>query len=145
MSAWHATFTKLPPRGVSAEALPSFPLIVPEPDADIRRVLDAAAQQAGVLNELNIALEMGGWQAILAYVREGLGVGVVTQTAFEQDPHGLEIRHLNRKTFPPTRLRLICRTRLTAPDELDLSPPAARFRELLLEEGRKLAGDRSTK
>jgi DNA-binding transcriptional LysR family regulator len=136
MPAWHAAFLKLPPRGVSAEALPSFPLIVPEPDADIRRILDAAAQQAGVLNELNIALEIGGWQAILAYVREGLGVGVVTQTAFEQEPHQLEIRQLNRRTFPPTRLRLICRTRLTAPDELDLSAAAARFRELLLEEGR---------
>jgi DNA-binding transcriptional LysR family regulator len=141
MPAWHVAFTKLPPRGVSAEALPSFPLIVPEPDADIRRVLDAAAMQAGVLNELNIALEMGGWQAILAYVRVGLGVGMVTQTAFEQDPQGLEIRHLNRRAFPPTRLRLICRTRLTSPDELDLSPEAARFRELLLEEGRKMAGD----
>ena len=141
MPAWHVAFTKLPPRGVSAEALPSFPLIVPEPDADVRRVLDAAAQQAGVLNELEAALEMGGWQAILAYVRVGLGVGMVTQTAFEQDPQGLEIRHLNRRAFPPTRLRLICRTRLTSPDELDLSPEAARFRELLLEEGRKMAGD----
>lgn len=137
MPVWHPAFTKLPPRGVSAEALTPFPLILPEPDADVRRVLDAAAQQAGVLNELNIALEMGGWQAILAYVREGLGVGVVTQTAFEQDQHELEIRLLNRRAFPPTRLRLICRTRLTAPDELDLSPSAVRFRELLLEEGRK--------
>jgi len=130
---------------VSAEALRSFPLIVPEPNADVRRVLDAAVQQAGVLNELNIALEVGGWQSILAYVREGLGVGVVTQTVFEQDPHGLEIRLLNRRAFPPTRLRLICRTRLTAPDELDLSPSAALFRELLLEEGRNPAGDRSMK
>jgi DNA-binding transcriptional LysR family regulator len=145
LPAWHAAFMKLPPRGVSAEALPSLPLILPEPDADLRRVLDAAAQQAGVLNELNIALEVGGWQAILAYVHEGLGVGVVTQSAVEQDPHGLEIRLLNRRAFPPTRLRLICRTRLTAPDELDLSPPAARFRELLLEEGRKVAGERSIK
>jgi DNA-binding transcriptional LysR family regulator len=143
MPAWHAAFTKLPPRGVSAEALRSFPLIVPEPNADVRRVLDAAAQQAGVLNELIIALEVGGWQAILAYVREELGVGVVTQTVLEQDPHGLEIRLLNRRAFPPTRLRLICRTRLSEPDELDLSPPAARFRELLLEEGRNLAGDNS--
>jgi DNA-binding transcriptional LysR family regulator len=136
--AWHAAFMKLSPRGVSAEALPSFPLIVPEPDADVRRVLDAAVQQVGVLNQLEVVLEMGGWQAILAYVREGLGVGVVTRTAFEQDPHGLEIRMLNRRAFPPTRLRLICRTRLTAPEELDLSPSAARFRELLLEEGRNL-------
>ncbi len=37
MPAWHAVFTKLPPRGVPAEALRSFPLIVPEPDADVRR------------------------------------------------------------------------------------------------------------
>ena len=145
MPAWYAAFTKLPTRGVSAEALPSFPLILPEPDAEVRRVLDAAAQQAGVVNELNVTLEMGGWQAILAYVRERLGVGVVTQTAFEQEPHGLEIRLLNRRAFPPTRLRLICRTSLTAPDELDLSPPAARFRELLLEEVRKPAGDRAVR
>lgn len=145
MPAWHTAFTKLPPRGVSAEALPSFPLILPEPDADVQRVLDAAAQQAGMLSELSIALEMGGWQTILAYVREGLGVGVVTQTAFEQDPHGLDIRHFSRRVFPPTRVRLICRMRLTAPDELDLSPAAARFRELVVEEGRNLAGDRCTK
>jgi DNA-binding transcriptional LysR family regulator len=133
MPSWHAAFTKLPPRVVSVEPLPSFPLILSEPDADIRRVLEAAAQQAGVLNELNITLEMGGWQAIPAYVHEGLGVGVVTQTAFEQDPHGLEIRYLNRRAYPPTRLRLICRTRLAASDELDLSAPAARFST----EGRK--------
>jgi DNA-binding transcriptional LysR family regulator len=145
MPAWHTAFTKLPPRGVSAEALPSFPLILPEPDADIRLILDAAAQQAGVLNELQVFLELGGWQAILAYVREGLGVGMVTQSAFEQDPEGVEIRHLNRRAFPPTRLRLICRTRLTVLDELDLSSAAARFRELLMEEGRRPVGDRPTK
>lgn len=143
MPAWHAAFMKLPPRGVSAEVLPSFPLILPEPDADIRRVLDVAAGQAGVLNELNIALEMGGWQAILAYVREGLGVGVVPRTALEQDARGLESRQLNRRAFPPTRLRLICRTRLTTPDELDLSPSATRFRELFLEEGRNPVGNRN--
>lgn len=145
MPAWNAAFTKLPLRGVSAEALALFPLILPEPDADVRSVLDAAAQQASVLNELNIALEVGGWQAILAYVREGLGVGVVTQTAFEQDSQGLEIRQLNHRAFPPTRLRLICRTRLSAPDELDLSPSATRFRELLLEEGRNLTKGKFTK
>lgn len=145
MPVWHSAFMKLPPGGVSVEALPLFPLILPEPDADVRRVLDAAAQQAGVLNELMVSLEMGGWQAILAYVREGLGVGVVTKSAFEQDSHGLEIRLLNRRACPPTRLRLICRKRLTALAELDLSPSAARFRELVLEEGRKVSGDRSMK
>jgi DNA-binding transcriptional LysR family regulator len=130
---------------VSAEALRSFPLVLPEPDADVRRVLDAAAQQAGVLNELVVALEMGGWQAVLAYVHEGVGVGVVTQSALERDPEGLEARLLNRRAFPPTRLRLICRTRLSTPHELDLSPPAARFRELLLEEGRVVAEVRPAK
>jgi len=135
-SAWYPAFARLPQKGVPAEALRSFPLIVPEPDAGVRRVIDAAAQAAGVLNELSVVLEVGGWQAILAYVREGLGVGVVTKTAFEQEPHGLEGRWLNRKTFPPQRVRLICRKRSAVPNDLDLSSPAARFRELLLEEGR---------
>lgn len=139
-SAWYPAFARLPPKGVPAEALRSFPLIVPEPDAGVRRALDAAAEAAGVLNELSVVLEVGGWQAILAYVREGLGVGVVTQIAFEQDSHGLEGRWLNRKTFPPQRVRLICRKRSAAPNDLDLSPPATRFRELLLEEGRSPRG-----
>jgi DNA-binding transcriptional LysR family regulator len=135
-SVWYPAFTRLPPKGVPAEALRSFPLIVPEPDAGVRRILDAAAQAAGVLNELGVVLEVGGWPAILAYVREGLGVGLVTQTAFEQKSQGLEARWLNRKTFPPQRVRLICRKCSAAPNDLDLSPPATRFRELLLEEGR---------
>jgi DNA-binding transcriptional LysR family regulator len=133
---WHGAFVKLATRGVAAEALRSFPLILPEPDADVRRTIDAAAQAAGILGELRIALEVGGWQTILAYARVGLGVGVVTQTAFAHEPGGLEARALNRKTFPPPRTRVICRTCPGAAGELDLPGPAARFRELLLEEGR---------
>jgi DNA-binding transcriptional LysR family regulator len=137
---WHRAFAKLPARGVPVEALKSFPLILPEPDADVRRTIDAAAQAAGILTELQVALEIGGWQTILAYAREGLGVGVVTETALAQEPAGLEARALNRKTFPPPRIKLICRTRPAAPGELDLSGSALRFRELLLEEGRKAGG-----
>jgi DNA-binding transcriptional LysR family regulator len=138
--AWHEAFTRLPQRGASAEALRRFPLIVPEPDADVRRVIDAAARAAGVLSELQPVLEIGGWQAILAYARAGLGVGVVPRPAFEQAPDGLEARPLDRKVFPPIRVRLICRPRPDGSGEPDLSPAALRFRELLLEEGRRTRG-----
>jgi DNA-binding transcriptional LysR family regulator len=131
---WSKAFARLPARGASAEALRALPLILPEPDADIRRQIDQAARTAGVLGEWNVVLEIGGWQAILAYARAGLGVGVVTRSAYERHAKDLECRPLDAKTFPPTRVRLICRRRSATAEDLDLSPAAARFRELLLDE-----------
>jgi DNA-binding transcriptional LysR family regulator len=131
---WLRAFTKLPVEAAPAEALRAFPLILPEPDADVRRQIEQAARSAGVRGEWHVALEVGGWQVILAYARLGLGVGVVTQTAFEQCPDGLVRRRLDPKTFPPTRVRLICRKRAPTPDELDLAPAAHRFRQLILAE-----------
>jgi DNA-binding transcriptional LysR family regulator len=132
--AWLGKFVRLSGKGVAAEALRSLPLILPEPDADIRRRIDQAARAAGVLGEWDVLLEIGGWQTILAYVRAGLGVGVVTRTAFARHGAGLESRPLDARVFAPSRLRLICRRRSPAADDLDLSEPAARFRTLLLEE-----------
>ncbi len=132
--SWSKAFAKLPARGASAEALRAFPLILPEPDADIRRQIDQVARTAGVLGDWHVVLEIGGWQAILAYARAGLGVGVVTRSAYERQTEDLECRPLDAKLFPPTRVRLICRRRSAAAEDLDLTPAAGRFRELLLDE-----------
>lgn len=132
---WSKAWVKIPARGASPEALRAFPLILPEPDADIRRQIDQAGRTAGVLGEWNVVLEIGGWQAILAYARAGLGVGVVTRSAYERQSADLDCRALDPRLFPPTRVRIICRRRSTSAEDLDLSPTAGRFRELLLEEG----------
>jgi DNA-binding transcriptional LysR family regulator len=133
---WAKAFARLPARGATPEALRGLPLILPEPDAGIRRQIDQVGRSAGVLGEWNVVLEIGGWQTILAYARAGLGVGVVTRSVFERQAEGLDCRPLDPRVFAPSRVRLICRRRSTSPEDLDLTPAAARFRDLLLQEGR---------
>src|SRR5208282_6675010 len=58
------------------KAFCSFPLILPEPDAGIRKGLDEVVRSRSLLNKLDIAPEIGGWPTILAYVRDGFGVGL---------------------------------------------------------------------
>lgn len=135
--AWLGRFAKLSTRAVSADALRGLPLILPEPDSDIRRRIDLAARSASVLGEWSVLLEVGGWQTILAYVRAGLGVGVVTRSALVRHGEGLDSRPLDPKVFAPNRVRLVCRRRSAAADDLDLSAAAARFRTLLMEEATK--------
>jgi len=60
------------------KAFCSFPLILPEPDAGIRKGLDEVVRSSSLLNKLDIVPEIGGWSTILAYVRDGFGVGVVS-------------------------------------------------------------------
>jgi DNA-binding transcriptional LysR family regulator len=134
-ASWYAAFRALPRKAVQPEALASFPLILPEPDAHSRRQFDAVTRRANVQDRLNIVLEMGGWQTILTYVRHGLGVGLLTQEAFDLDPDGLEVRRLDPTVFRPQPVRLICRKRSPAEGDLDLTTGAAEFRKLLLEEG----------
>ncbi len=58
------------------KAFCSFPVILPEPDADIGKGLDEVVRSRSLLNKLDIAPEIGGWATILAYVRDGFGVGL---------------------------------------------------------------------
>src|SRR5262249_53985635 len=57
---------------------------------------------------LDIALEVGGWSTILAYVRDGFGVGLVCEAAVG-GADGLVVRPLDAAAFPPIEARLICR------------------------------------
>ena len=90
-SPWARAVRGLSRDAVPARALTDFPLIVPEPDAGIRKVIDDALHREGLQNKLNIVLEVGGWTTIMAYVRDGFGVGVVSEGAVNETK-GLTIR-----------------------------------------------------
>jgi len=122
-SKWESKLRALPKAGAAPEAFCSFPLILPEPDAGIRKGLDEVLRSRGILNKLDIALEIGGWATILAYVRDGFGVGVVSEGALT-DMEGVTLRKLDPGSFDPIVARLICR-RATGPgEEPDLSEPS---------------------
>jgi len=120
---WESKLRSLPKAGAPPEAFCSFPLILPEPDAGIRKGLDEVLRSRGLLNKLDIALEIGGWSTILAYVRDGFGVGLVSEGALT-DSEGLTLRKLEPGSFDPIVARIICR-RATGPgEEPDLNEPA---------------------
>ena len=97
-SPWIRVVRALPKDSVPARALAEFPLVVPEPDAGIRKVIDQVLHQEGLQNKLNIVLEVGGWATILAYVRDGFGVGVVSLGAVNETK-GLMVRRSTRMCF----------------------------------------------
>jgi len=129
-SRWESKVRSLPRAGAAPKAFCSFPLILPEPDAGIRKGLDEVLRSSGLLNQLDIALEVGGWATILAYVRDGFGVGLVSEGALD-DPSGLTVRPLDRTTFPPISAKLICRRLAGSGDGLDLSEEAMTWRRFL--------------
>jgi DNA-binding transcriptional LysR family regulator len=127
---WESKLKALPKSGVPAEAFGSFPLILPEPDAGIRKGLDEVLRSRGLLGKLDIALEIGGWATILAYVRDGFGVGLVSEGALEEIK-GLSVRPLDRTTFSPIEAKIICRRLAGSGDELDLSDSGMMRRQSL--------------
>ena len=126
---WAGAFRKVLKTRAPAEAFLGYPLILPEPNAGIRKSVDRVLERKGLLGQLDIALEIGGWAAILTYVREKFGVGLVAESAL-QKADDLLVRYLDAKTFMPVVTRLICR-RLPGSEELDLTPAARKFYETL--------------
>jgi DNA-binding transcriptional LysR family regulator len=119
--------TKAPPT-----AFLGYPLILPAPDAGIRKGVDRGLRRAGVLAELNVALEVGGWPTILAYVRAGLGVGLVSRAAVPESG-SLIVRGLDPEAFPPIETKVICRRLLGTGEDLDLTADARAFRDCLFQ------------
>ena len=74
-------FQALPDKAVPPKALTRFPLILPDPDAGIRRDFDRRCRDVGVLDRLRVVAEVGPWQTALTYVRDAVGVGVVPRSA----------------------------------------------------------------
>ncbi len=122
-STWNQAVRGLPKEGVSVEALASFPLILPEPGAGIRKGIDAVLHRQGVLGRLQVALEIGGWGTILAYVRDGFGVAIVSEVTI-LERKGLTIRPLDPRAFPSIEAKLIGRRLGGSGDQWDLSEMA---------------------
>jgi DNA-binding transcriptional LysR family regulator len=116
---WAAAFRKLPD-SVPARALTSFPLVLPEPDASLRKELDRRLRSADVEGDLQVVLEVGGWRALLAYVRAGIGVGLVPQSLLVPRRAGLLVKSPAAALAPANTVRLICRYDPDHPDQLDL-------------------------
>ncbi len=129
---WREAFEALNDSQVEAEALTRFPLILPEPDAGVRAILNRDLEASGVTDRLSVAMEIGGWSAIVAFVREGLGVGVVSLSACSDRKGLLPLKYLDSDRFRPIPLHLVCRKQAPAGDRLDLSDDAERFRGHLI-------------
>jgi DNA-binding transcriptional LysR family regulator len=130
-SPWERSLRGLPKSGAPVEALADFPLILPEPDSGLRRELDVVLRRHGLLDKLALTLEIGGWPTILAYVRDGFGVGVVSEAALD-DAAGLTTQRLDPSTIPPIEAKLICRELPGSGHKLALSESARLWRDLLL-------------
>jgi DNA-binding transcriptional LysR family regulator len=138
-SKWAPKLRALPKAGVPPQALVSFPLILPEADAGIRRSLDEVLRSRGLLNKLDVALEIGGWPTILAYVKDRFGVGLVSEAALEGSK-GLTVRRLDPASFEPTEAKLISRRLAGSGEELDLSEQAQAWKQMLCLVARQRAG-----
>ncbi len=127
---WDSKVRSLPRAGAPPEALCSFPLVLPEPDSAIRKSLDQVMRSRGLLDKLDIAVEIGGWGTILEYVRDGFGVGVAIDVALTSTD-SLTIRKLDSAVFFPVEFKLICRRLAGTADEFDLSEQAMAWRTTL--------------
>ena len=127
-SEWAATFRKLPADPVTKRLLPGLPLVLPDADSGIRQAFDARLREAGVLRQLDVAVEVGGWRAILACAKAGLGVGLLPRSVLVGE--SMLVRPLHGSINPANRVRLIGRA-LPGTEEPDLSETALHFRDAL--------------
>lgn len=124
-----AEFQAITDRSITPKSLTRFPLIVPEAESGIRRDFDRRCRDAGVLDRLNVVAEVGPWSTTLAFVRDGVGVGMIARSATTGQT-GLTIRPLPAKFAPVNTIRVICRKQVGS-DELDLTAGAAQFLKAL--------------
>lgn len=123
-------FEQLPKRPASIKELVRFPLILPEPDAGLRRSLDRAFSESDLFGKLDIVLEVGGWSATLDFVRDGWGVGIVTKSAIATDAGIIPPHQLDIPDSPPTAVRIIARLS-TSIGHPDLLPESKRLTDLI--------------
>lgn len=127
-------FQALADKGVTPKILARFPLILPEPDSGLRRDFDRRCREAGVLDRLNVVVEVSPWTSALTFVRDGVGVGLVPRSAALAQS-GLHTKPLPSKLVPASVVRVVCRKKAGS-DELDLGEGALEFLQSLREAAR---------
>jgi LysR family transcriptional regulator, transcriptional activator of the cysJI operon len=133
---WAAAIERLPKYKVGPSAFVGFPLLLPSAEAGVRVMLDDVLRTSGVLEKLEIRLEVSSWTVILGYVHDRLGVGLVSESAISKVP-SLIIRYLDPALIPPYRAKLICRRTADSPHQLDLSHCARAFYRILKQTARQ--------
>lgn len=119
---------------VRAKDLIGLPLVLPESDASRRRQFDEWIGQA-TSQQIDVVLETGGWQNILAFVVGGLGVGIVPQSSFaltDVNVKKVVTRSLSNRPFPAESVSLITR-KAHGRDEAELSASSRAFLDVLRE------------
>jgi DNA-binding transcriptional LysR family regulator len=124
-------FKDLNEKSLTPKMLTRFPLVLPEPDAGLRREFDRRCRDAGVADRLRVAIEVGPAPTALGYVRDGLGIGVMPRSAVNGHKD-LTIKGLPAKLSPANTVRVICRKR-AGTDDLDLTDRGADFLQVLRE------------
>ena len=64
-------------RTANLKAVPELPLLLPEPDAGVRRQLEHAVASLTGSSKLNIVLEAGGWGTLADCCARGMGVALL--------------------------------------------------------------------
>jgi len=129
-ASWKTRFRRLPEAGATAKSLADYPLILPEPNAGIRKTLERPFRNENVWSQVDVVLEIGGWAAMLSYVRMGRGIALISSSAVS-DRRGVIVRPLDPHEFPGVQTKLICRQSPTGDASLDLSPDAEILRAAL--------------
>jgi DNA-binding transcriptional LysR family regulator len=124
-------FESLNEKMLTPKSLTRFPLVLPEPDAGLRREFDRRCRDAGVADRLRVAIEVGPALTAMGYVREAVGVGVLPRSAVNGHKD-LVVKALPPKLSPTNTVRVICRKRAGS-DDLDLSDRGADFLQALRE------------
>ncbi|TWT63741.1 substrate-binding domain-containing protein [Rubinisphaera italica] len=100
-------FESLPGKITFAD-LVGFPLLLPEPDAGMRKKFDRAVIAAGLQDKLSVRMELGGWNTLLEFVKDGWGIGIVSrQSSLNQKLMTKELQA--EKDWQPAAVRLITR------------------------------------
>lgn len=125
-------FGSLPDRDVPLEQLVGLPLILPEPEAGLRQEIDQVFVEARLQDRLDSVMEIGAWPALLSYVRDGFGIGLIGASALEERSKGL---------LPPKRVatepsdvplvQLICRHSAGSSEVKDLTPLGEKLWDLI--------------
>ena len=127
-----AEFEVLPERKASPKSVTQFPLLLLESEISVRQHLDDRFREGELRDRLQIILELSDAKSLLDYVRDGLGVGILPRSTFVgEEMKGLVVKALPAALSPVNVVKLISRIRPVT-EELDLSPAAMNFREILI-------------
>jgi len=128
-------FQAITEKGVTPKSLARFPLVLPEANSGLRRDFDRCCREAGVIDRLNVVVEVGPFTSALAYVRDGVGAGIVPRSA-TMGQSGLSVKPLPPKLSPPSTVRVLCRKK-AGTDDLDLAEGALEFLQALRDAARE--------